>query len=313
MVLLGGGLVMAACKKEAANIFNMFTDVTVTFHGDHPFSVTDYKLVNDGDSVYIDYTIASANEDMYAVVVEKVGGAQGNNPERTETVISDESERRSYSRILKLKMQRDGQTSYRIFAKNRVGHYMGDGYTKVTIEVRPSYRVIPDRRIFAPDSVSGTTPSFYSLMRGEAFSFAEGREHSADIDFGIRVRPDPRPAHANQLIYNYYSLSTDPNPFEPYDISDWEKRETIFSAPLTGQTNTFLYTLVSSSVIEEHAKSRDLTVTSTDFGTWQAGLAPGNLVYFLTPEGKYGAIHVNQSTKDLEGRPYINISVKMQR
>jgi hypothetical protein len=45
--------ILAACKKESTNIFNMF-DVQVELHTTHPFSVGEYKEVNDGDSIYID-------------------------------------------------------------------------------------------------------------------------------------------------------------------------------------------------------------------------------------------------------------------
>ena len=312
-LILGTGAVLS-CKEESENIFTMFKDVKVTFHGDNPLSVTDYKLVNDGDSVYIDYTITSAKEDIYTVVEEKVGGSSRSSPERSSSAVSDESERRSYSRVIKLKMNRDGKTSYRIYALNQKGYYIGDGYTKVTIEVSPSYKVIADRRIYAPDSVDNSaSPSFYSISRGESFSHEQGEANSESIDFGIWCQYDSRPAHANQLIYNFYSPSADPNPFTIYDISSWDKRTTLFSAPITNQTNTFRYTLVSGSVIEEQAKAKKIDVSSTDFSTWQAGLAPGNLVYFLTPEGKYGAIHVNQSTEGTDGRPYINISVKVQK
>lgn len=303
--------IVSACKKETDNIFTMFRDVHVTFNGNHPLSVTDYKLVNDGDSVYVDYTITSDNKDMYTVVVEKVGGAQGNGPERTNNVVSEESERRSYSRVIKLKMQRDGKTSYRIYALDRFGTYIGDGYNKVTIEVNPSYMVYADRRIYSPDSVEKVLPSFFSLRRAEAFSYQNGQANAADIDFGIWRKVTT--VNGNPVYtYNYYSLTASPNPFPIYDISSWQKRDTKFSAPVKGGTNTFLYNLVSASTIEAQAKTRSLNVKSTDYSTPADGLAAGNLVYFLTPEGKYGVLHVNQVTDDLQKRPYLNVSIKIQ-
>ena len=314
-LLTAGMLAIASCKKESQNIFNMFTDVNVTYHGDHPFSVTDYKLENDGDSVYIDYTITSAKEDMYTVTVEVVGvaGNNGQNPVRTNNLVTDDSERRSYSRTLKLKAQRDGKTSYRIYALNEFGTYIGDGYKKVTVEANPSYTLIANRRIYAPDTVPGVNASFYSLLRGEAFSYTNGQANSADIDFGIWRREDPRPAQAGTFIYNYYSTSAPTNPFPLYDISTWTKRATLFSNPITNATNTFLLNLISSSIIETEAKKSTINVRSTNFTTWQAGLAAGSMVYFLTPEGKYGAILVTAVSRDYEGRPFLNINVKMQK
>ncbi|MFD2163821.1 hypothetical protein ACFSJU_15545 [Paradesertivirga mongoliensis] len=288
---------------------------TVLYHGNplvDPKLVSDYTNVNDGETVYIDYSITSSNEDMHSVVVEKVAGSSSGNPERTATVVSDESERRSYSRTLKLTMQRDGKSTYRVYALNEKGHYIGDGYKEVTIEVNPSYKVIASRRVYAPDTLTKVNPSFYSISKGTSFSYTEGQANSADIDFGIWRTPDPRPAHAGRYIYNYYSLSATTNPFPTYDISAWTKRATVFSAPVTGGTNTFLYTLVSGSVIEEQAKARTLNVTSTNFTTWQAGLAAGNVVYFKTPEGKYGAFLVNGVASDYENKAYVSIDVKIQ-
>ena len=314
-LLFAGMLIIASCKKDSQNIFNMFNDVNVTYHGDHPFSVTDYKLVNDGDSVYIDYTITSAKEDIYTVTVEVVGvvGNNGQNPVRTNNLVTNDSERRSYSRTLKLKAQRDGKTSYRIYALNEFGTYIGDGYKKVTVEVNPSYSLIANRRVYAPDTAAKVNASFYSILRGEAISYTNGQANSKDIDFGIWRREDTRPAHLGQYIYNYYSMSAPTNPFPLYDISTWTKRETLFSNPIANATNTFLLNLISSSLIETGAKGQNLNVRSTNFATWQAGLVAGSMIYFLTPEGKYGAILVNASSKDYEDRPFLNISVKIQK
>lgn len=303
---------LTGCKVESENVFTMFDGVKVAFHGDHPFSVTDYKLVNDGDSIYIDYTISSADEDMYSVVEERADGRNSNTPERTETFLSDEH-RRSYSNTLKYKVQRDGKTSYRIFAKNRVGHYIGDGYTKVTVEVPASYMVYGNRRIYAPDSTVMIMPSFFSLTTGEAYSYSSGRENAGNIDFGIWRKVVTDNQGREFITYNYYALDASPNPFPIYDVSDWNKRETRFSTPIRNGTNEFLFNLTSASTIEERATSRNLNVTSTDYSTPADGLAPGNLIYFVTPDGKYGAFLVNQVTQDLERKPFISVSVKIQK
>lgn len=305
--------IFSSCKKEADNIFNMFTDVNVTFHGDHPYSVTDYKLLEDGDSVYVDYTITSAKEDMYTVVVELVGATSATGLQRTATVVTDASERRSYSRTLKTKMQRDGKATYRVYALNQKGHYIGDGDAKVTVEGKPSFNIVSNRRIYTADTVAIDQASFYSIMRGETFTYDSGQANSADIDFGIWSRRDPRPGQESNFIYNYYSISASPNPFTPYDISNWDKRVTLFSNPVTNQTNNFLYSWVSGDVIEEQAKSRTLDVISTNFETFQAGLFAGNAVFFQTPEGKYGVFLVNATSSDLQGKRFVNITVKVQK
>ncbi|MFC5282773.1 hypothetical protein [Pedobacter alpinus] len=310
--LVAGLFTLASCKKESQNIFNMFTDVTVTYNGTHPFSVTDYKLVNDGDSVYIDYTVNSAEEDMYFITVEKVGGASGNSPERTVTPITNEAERRSYSRVLKFRMQRDGKTTYRVFASNSKNVFIGDGYKSVTIEGRPSYTFLANRFVYAPDTLEKIRPSFYSIAQGTTFSYTNGFSNSAAIDFGIWRRQDV-PPRQNMFVYNLYALDRTPNPLTVYDVSTWTKRATRFSTIRSGGTNIFLYTLTSSSIIESNARSANPNLTGTASTTSPAALSAGNIVYFVTPEGKYGCILVNAVAKDYEGRDYLSISVKVQR
>lgn len=302
-------LIATSCKKESENIFNMFTDVSVTFHGDDPLSVTDYKLVNDGDVVYIDYTITSAKEDMYYIVVEKSEGSR-TEPQRTSTSITDETKRREYSGRVTLTMLRDGKTSYRIYPMNKKNYYMGDGGKSVTIEVRPSYIHYPNRRLYTPDTATRVAPCYFSIQRGEVFSYTSGKENSADIDFGLyRTWTINTTTNTVEYRYNIYALNVTPNPLGVYDISTWQKKATLFKSPASGGLTIFNTTLVSAKSIETAAKAGsaiNLKQTTTN-------LASGNLIYFLTAEGKYGAIYINSLTKDLEEKPYLDISVKVQK
>ena len=298
-----------SCKKESENIFNMFTDVSVTYNGDHPLSVTDYKLVNDGDSVYIDYTIISAKEDMYFIVVEKSEGSK-QEQQRSSISITDDSQRRTYSGRVKLKMLRDGKTSYRVYPMNKQNYFMGDGGKSVTIEVRPSYINIVNRRLFAPDTTTRVAPCYFSIKRGESFSYSNGKENSADIDFGLyRTWRVDQSTNKTIFTYNIYALNASPNPLGIYDINSWQKRAILFRAPVSGGTSVFTNTLSSSLSIEAEAKKTG----SFNLKQTSAALDGGFLIYFLTPEGKYGAIHVNAVTKDLNEKPYLDISVKVQK
>lgn len=301
----------ASCKKESQNIFNMFNDVTVTYNASSPLSVVDYKNVNDGDSVYVDFTINSAKEDMYSYTVERSGGAQSG-VERTVTQITDNNSRRTLSQVLKLKMQRDGKTTYRVYAMNQKGTYIGDGYKTVTIEVNPSYMIYANRLIYSPDTVAKVEPSFFSLSTGRSFSYTNGQANSASIDFGIYRRSDNHPTNP-QWIYNLYSIAAPTNPFSIYDVSSWQKRGTLFSAPITSQVNPFLYNAVSGSTIEALARARTINLTATTATTAATGLANGSAVFFLTPEGKYGMLLFNAVTSDYDKKPFMNVSVKIQR
>jgi len=309
LFLLACVLLFAACKEEAENIFTMFKDVTVTYNNSDPRCVTDYKLVNDKDEVWIDFTITSAGEDMYSYVVETSSGTT--TPQRITYAISDPTQRRSFSNILKMTMTRDGKSSYRVYALNQKGIYIGDGYKKVTIEVNPSYIISANRDIYLPDSVGKVLPSFLSLTDGAVFSYNNGASNAAKIDFGI-YRTMYKDAQGNTLYaINLYNTSA--TVFPIYDVSSWQKRLTKFSAPVTSQATVFTNTAVSGSTVETLAKARTINLNNTSATTAVAGLAAGSAVFFLTPENKYGMMLINYLNSDLQKRPYINVSIKMQR
>jgi hypothetical protein len=190
---------------------------------------------------------------------------------------------------------------------------MGDGYKKVTIEVNPSYTIYANRDIFLPDTVAKVEPSFFSLTEGRTFSFTDGSANASKIDFGI-FRTMYRDAQNNTLFaINLYNTNKPVTTFPIYDVTSWQKRLTIFSAPVTNQGTVFLTGAISGSRIETLARARTINLNATVATTAAAGLAPNNAVFFLTPEGKYGMLLVNRVTADAKGKPYINVSVKMQR
>lgn len=301
--------ILTSCKKEADSIFDMFEDVTVTFNNSDPKAVVDYKEVDDNTEVWVDFTINSAKEDMYTVTVERTTGT-GFDRSTVYTLTNDQ--RRSFSTVFKYKVQRDGQTSIRVFARNQKGVYIGDGYKKVIVEGKTSYKVFANRIIYLPDTVAKVLPSFFSLNEGTSFSYNNGAANAAKIDFGIYRKMY---LNNNQIEYavNLYSISTPVSPLTVYDVSGWNpKRTTKFSAPITSQATPFVNNAVSGSAIETLAKARTINLNATVGATAATGLAAGSAVFFLTPEGKYGMMLINSVTSDYEKKPIINVSVKMQ-
>jgi hypothetical protein len=304
---------LASCRVESDNIFNMFDDVKITYHNDSDYTVTDYRKYNDGDSVHISFTITSANRDMMKIVVESTTGNGGSN-ERNEVILQS-NERRSYSGRLRLKMRRDGRATFRVFALDEKNVYMGDGYKSVTIEGAPSYTILADRKVYRPNADKPELPTFYAIAQGKAYTYAEGLANSSDIDFGIYARIDQTQANLGRLVFNLYSVSAEPNPYPAFDLSSWTKRRTLFSAPIRnagGPSGIFNTTLVSSSRIEEEAKKQNINQTQTNLTEFTTALNAGTLLYFLTPEGKYGAVLINQSTVDAANNEYLSISTKIQ-
>lgn len=298
-------VIFASCKKETTNIFNMFDDVKVTYHANSPYAVTDFKEVNPGDSVYLEYTIESAGKDMYAVAIFETSAAI------PSKIFLNDSQRRSYSGVVKLKMDtRVGKVSYRIWALDKGGVYLGDGYKTITLDVKSDYNYWAGREFEIPDTLEKVNNCYYALSTGELFNYSNGAANSAKIDMGLFRVPVINATTGDLAGYKYdvYSLASNPLPFTAYDISSWTKRGTKFSAPRTGQASTFL-NLRTGEKIRAAGKSANPTATRTS-----TGLVAGSLFYFITPEGKYGAIYVNSiEPTNVKKTVFMNIDVKMQR
>ncbi|MNJ93820.1 hypothetical protein D3C87_115070 [compost metagenome] len=299
-------LFLASCKKETTNIFNMFEDVKVTFHSNSPYAVTDYKLVNVDDSVYIEYTIESAKKGMFAVCIFETSSAL------PTKIFLNSSQRKSYSGIVKLKMNtRVGKISYRIWALDSAGVYLGDGYKMITLEVKSDYNYYAGREVFSPDTLEKVNPCYLSLNSGERFSYSNGAANSAKIDLGLYRVPVINPTTQKLATYKYdfYTLNANPLPFTAYDMSSWTKRATLISAPKTGQSNTWLNSLRTGTQIGTLGKSAKPNLKATT-----TGLSAGSLFYFLTPEGKYGAVYVNSvEINNLKSGVFINVDIKVQK
>lgn len=301
-------LVLSSCKKEGENIFNMFEDVTVTYHSTSPYAVTDYKEVSPGDSVYLEYTINSAEKDMYMVCVFE----NGSGTPFVKTPLND-AQRRNYSGVVKLKMDKKvGKTTYRIWALDKRGIYLGDGYKSITVEVKSDYRYLSARTLFVSGIPDRTTTdfepfkaerSYFSLATGEKYSYLEGAENSSKIDFGAAVVIDPTKTGEDMFVVSLYSIKANPIKLPHYDVSTWIDKGTLFSAPKAGGT-TFSASLRTGAQIVSAAKSAKPTLKLA------TGLKAASLFYFLTTTGEYGAVYVNYF-RIVNGIPSIGIDVKI--
>lgn len=310
------GLVLSfsACKKEAPNIYNRFNDISVTFRGTHPLSVADYREYNDGDSVYIDYTITSAKEDMAAVCIKW----EGQDGPVQQINLPDGADKRTYSGVYKMRATRAGESKYRVYALNKQAVYIGDGYTSVTINVKPNYTYITNRKVYLPDSTLRDRPCYYSIKLGQSFSYLNGKDVSADLDFGI-YRTAASPATDQNATggfwYHIYSLSASPLFFNINDISTWNKRATLFSVPFnessTFNSNSLTGAMLSSVGIGAVASAKTINLKETA-RTSGGTIKVGSVVYFKTPEGKFGAIHFEQITQDFDKKWFALINVKVQ-
>ena len=292
-----------ACKKEGDNVFNMFDDVSITYHNNSPYSITGYKEVNDGDSVFIDFTIKSPNRDMYQVWLLETGTENAS----MKIPITDDSQRREFSHVIKLKAdKRAGKTSYRVFPVDKDLVYMGDGHKQVTIDVRPNYTFLTERYAYSPDSQK-VKKCFFSLSTGEAFSYSEGKQNEAKIDFVVDTILVPRPNTPNtyEIKTVMYALDAPDSPlYSFYDLSSWNKRNTVFSTAVNAGT-TFTNFKTGSQIRAAAEKAKPDKKGPIEIKT-------GQLVYFKTHEGKYGALKIETITfSHHQNGLYFEFQIKM--
>lgn len=302
--------VAVSCKKESENIYNMF-DVKLTLHQSTPYAVGEDGLIEIGakDSVLIDYTIESPTADMSQVCLYKTGVTTP----AVRIPITEDGKRRSYSGTFKFyaKDLGAGTASYRIWALDKAGVYIGDGYKTITVNILSDIKHFPNRRIYVPDTIGKTNECYISFEEGKTYSYTTGVANAAKIDMGFFRKLDTvynadRTIKSTTDSINLYSLSTNPLPFTPYDLSTWTKRETLFSDPINGTMATFRTLFGTAERIAEEAKKKPVNKKHIKF------TASNQFVYFLTPEGKYGVFHIQGAGHiNFDGRKYLNLFIKM--
>ncbi len=299
-------VVLSACKKEGENVFNMFDDVTVTFHQNSEYSITGYKQVADGDSVYIDFTIKSPNRDMYEVWLLEAGQSSPGK----KIVIEDASQRREFSSVIKLKANNKvGKTSYRVFPVDKDLVYMGDGGKKVTIDVKTNFTFLTERYAYFPDTPK-VNKCYFSLYTGDNFSYSQGAAKASFIDAGVDTvlrAADPKKPTQLSLFGIIYSPDADAASlpvFSWYDTSSWNKRSTLFSAAADdkGAFNKFT---TGSQILAAAQKANPDKKGPVQF-------KGGQIIYFKTQEGKYGVLYVSTITiSHKQGGFYMEYQVKI--
>lgn len=301
-------VMFASCKKDAPSIFDMFK-VKLTFNQSQPYAVDENGEIEltSKDSVLIDYTIESPDEDMYMVCLYREGA---NLPEQ-KIAITDNGKRRVYSGTFKF-LAKDlgaGQTSFRIWPIDQTGIYLGDGYKKIKVNVLSDLKYFSNIKVFMPDTTGKVDPCYLSVSDTgpNTYSYTTGAANSAKIDFGFYSKTVQVNPTTQRIDHYMYSLTANPLPFTPYDISSWSKRGTLFSAPVTKDATPAFWKsrFNTGPKIEAEAKAANINLTSSPV------LTANSFVFFKTPEGKYGVIFIQSLNQDYLLRRYIWMSYKM--
>lgn len=293
-----------SCQKTAPNIFTMFKGVSLTLDSlSIPHSAGYYNKINAGDSVVFNFTMESAHTDMYQVALYQIGAAIP----FLKIPITDPSQRRKFSYTYEMGEFTGsvGLNTYRIFAYDSAGVYIGDGYRTIVLDVTPDYTFLPNRRLYFPDSADGQNDCYLSLTDGKTYNYTTGATNSAKIDLGLYKTVEYGSNDTRTENTYIYSLATDPLPFDVYDISNWEKRETLFASTQKNQASNFIRNYTSGEKIKSYAKGRKPNSSNVT-----KPIVLGDVIPFLMPEGNYGLMLVNAITKDGDGREYMDVSIK---
>ena len=289
--------VFSACEKKVDPIDTYF--VTVDYHATNPKALTVDKKVNPKDSIYLDFTITSA-EDMSYVEIQKNGV-------RVDTFrLNNSPNKRSFSLIKGYRADSvAGDYSYRVLARNVSAVFLGDGGKSIKVTVNPDFDFWSYRILAVPDSTAKTNKCYYALTDGNIYSYSEGAAHSGSIDLGYYYDT----ISANK--HTFYALSAPQPQLNFYDLSTFTKNATIFKK-MASSVN-FVTQLTSAGAINTLIKNNMTSGTSSKV-TMLSTTSGSNVIGFKTVTGKYGAILVRFVKQDSPAKETtIEVDVKIQK
>lgn len=326
-VIAAIALMFTNCKKTTdpidANV------ITVTFIKAGPKFVTDSITVNPKDSIQFQYTITSPVP-MSTVALAK-NQFSSNIPEIDAVKDSVKTgDMRTFTVTHKIVADSiSGVYNYNVVARDVNGIYVGSSKV-IIVTVKPDFYYYTNRQMFVPDTTAKTNPCYYSSSANTSFSYTSaGVANSSKIDFGFFFNTDSvytikgKPA-TGVVGPSIYALNLTPTPSQISfnDISTWTKNATILKV---GSTPTFS-SLTSGGAIKQGALTNLKTgatnrlpvVTTTGSGVTRLDaytpLSTGNVIWFLTADGRYGALTITYLR--LAGASqisYMNFEVKVQR
>jgi hypothetical protein len=293
---------LTACEKKVDPVDDFA--VTVEYRNSRPKALTSDVTLNPKDSIYLDFTITSPDEDMTFVEIQKNGV-------RIDTFqLAGQADKRSFSKVKGYMADSiPGNYSYRVLARNSRAIFLGDGGKTIKVTINPDFMLWAQRILAVPDTVNKTNKAYMSLSEGKTYSYTEAGAVSSKIDFGYYYDTTGRGTSVttDDQFHSFYSPSAAQPQLGYYDISSWTKNVTIFKKLSGVNFNT---QLTSGGAINTLVRNNMTSGTSTKVTL----LATGNVIGFKTADGKYGAMLiriVNGSSPDKTTS--IEIDVKVQR
>jgi hypothetical protein len=320
-------VMLSACKKTTSSVDANVA--TITFANAGPKFVTDDITVNPKDSIQFQYTVTSPTP-MSTVALAK--NQPSSNTAEIDAFKDSVKTGDMTTFTVTHKMIADsipGIYNYNVIARDAKGIYLGSSKV-IKVTVLPDFYYYTNLRMFVPDTTAQINPCYYSSSANTSYSYtSSGAANSASIDYGFFFNTDSvyttkgKPA-TGVVGPSIYALNLTPIPSQVAfnDISTWTKNATILKV---GTSPTFA-SLTSGGAIKQGgitnlktgATNRVPVVTTTGTGATRVDtytpLASGNVIWFKTVDGRYGAMAITYlSLAGASKRSYMNFEVKIQR
>ena len=291
--LAAAAVIVIGCEKTVAPIDSY--GVTVDYKGGNAKNLTGNVSLNPKDSIILDFTISSSTEEMAVIEIQKNGA-------RIDTFKVSGANKMTFSGVKRYMSDSiAGDYTYRVFARNSKGVFIGDGNKSIKVTINPDFLFWSFKTLAVPDSVVKSNKSFFASSTGEELSFLQGAAKSAQIDFGYFFDTTTVGAPKHTI----YALGA--NKFAPHNLTTWTRNATVFK-----KVSSPAFSTLTSGGSLRSAGILNLTSGTTTSAT---ALAPGNLVYFRTAAGKFGCIQINfiNDFGAIQSQSYISIDVKVQK
>lgn len=292
--LLGLGFTtFYSCKK--IDIPNSNT-VTVTLQDKGVGYVTNNVTLSPGAALSFNFTITCPT-DMETVYVSKNG-----------TIVSTDvltTDKRSFTADKAFTADvAPGVYTYRIWAKDKAGVYLGE--KNIVVTITSDFYYYTNKVLFVPDTTAKTNPTYYSTVTNQVFSYTDGAAKSATIDFGYFYDPALTGTTVNGHTIYALNISPVPSPITMYDLSAYTKNATL----LKSVTSPSFASVNSSAALQTAGVAGLASGTTTSV----KNLSTGKLILFKTVAGKYGILSVNYVNQDNASKgTFMNIDVKIQK
>ena len=291
--IAAAAVIVIGCEKTVAPIDSY--GVTVDFKGGSSKNVVGDVAIKPKDSIILDFTVSSSTEEMAVIEIQKNGA-------KIDTFNVSGTDKRSFSGIKRYQSDSiAGDYTYRVFARNKKGVFIGDGNKSIKVTISPDFIYWSYKTLAVPDSVAKSNKSFFASTSGHVLNYVQGAANAALIDFGYFFDTTTVGAPKHTI----YALGA--NKFAPHDLSTWTKNATVFK-----KASSPAFSALTSGGSLRTAGISNLATGATATAT---ALASGNLVYFRTAAGKYGCIQINfiNDFGAIQSQTYINIDVKVQK